>query len=254
MRAASFIAFLLLISATLFTGCKKQLEQIEGDDPADYYPLQKGKYIVYRLDSTVFTNLGRTREVHVYQERHEVDAQITDNLGRPAYRVFRYLRDSAGTKMWQPAGTYMVTALQNAVEVLDDNRRTIKLFAPLKPDNSAKLNRYLPAEPYNDRYSFSNDDNMADWDFTVIAAGETLTLNGKTFNDVLTVQGIDESLNVPVTDPRSYAARSYFVEKYAKGIGPVYHEFILWEYQPNTSGGSPYTIGFGVRRSVIDYN
>ena len=148
----------------------------------------------------------------------------------------------------------MVTPLQNTVEVLDNNMRIIKLFAPLNQGDSAKLNRYLPSDTYYGQYSFSNDDNMADWDFFIESVGETLTLNGKKLENVITVKGIDESLNVPISDPRSYASKSYFVEKYAKGIGPVYQEFVLWEYQPNISGGSPYTIGFGVKRSLLDHN
>lgn len=254
MRAILLKAGIFLATAFLLFGCKDQLEEFKTEPPSDYYPLQAGKYITYRLDSTVFTNLGRTQETHTYQEKHTVDAQITDNLGRTAYRVFRYLRDSAGSGGWQPAGSYMVTPLQNSVEVSENNLRTIKLYAPLKEGTVWKGGRYLATDPYSTQYSFSNDDNMNDWDFTVEAVAESLTLNGKTVNDVITVKGIDESFNVPITDARLYASKSYAVEKYAKGLGLVYQELVLWEYQPNPTGASPYTIGFGVKRSLLDHN
>lgn len=60
----------------------------------EYIPLQVGKYITYRIDSLVFTNFGRTIETRRYQVKEQVDAQITDNLGRPSFRIYRYLRDS----------------------------------------------------------------------------------------------------------------------------------------------------------------
>src|ERR1044071_8409774 len=59
-------------------------------------PLEKGKYITYRVDSTLFTNFGKDTVVHSYLIKHLVDTNITDNLGRPAYRIFTYLSDTAG--------------------------------------------------------------------------------------------------------------------------------------------------------------
>jgi hypothetical protein len=60
------------------------------------------------------------------------------------------------------------------------------------------------------------------------------------------------------TDPFSSELRigntNYSLEKYAKGIGLVYQELILWEFQPNSGGVGGYKVGFGIRRSMIDHN
>jgi len=40
--------------------------------------LQPGKYITYRLDSLVFTNFGKNTEIHKYQMKHEIDAELVD--------------------------------------------------------------------------------------------------------------------------------------------------------------------------------
>ncbi|MBD0278142.1 MAG: hypothetical protein ICV81_09290 [Flavisolibacter sp.] len=254
MRASLFNITGFLLAAFLIAGCKSQKEEFLTETLSDYYPLQIGKYLTYRLDSTVFVSLGRKEEVHVYQEKHVIDAQITDNLGRTSYRIFRYLRDSAGLKPWQSSGTYMITPLQNSVEVVEDNLRVIRLFAPIKEGTSWKGNRYLPSDPYTNEFTFSNDDNMADWNFTTQSLNETLNLNGKTYTNVITVKSVDEALNVPITDTKSYASRSLSIDKYANGIGPVYQELILWEYQPNPGANSPYKVGFGVKRTLIDHN
>jgi hypothetical protein len=79
---------------------KKETEEFKTEAIADYMPLAVGKYITYRLDSTVFTNFGRNEEIHKYRVKHVVDAQITDNLGRPSYRILRYLSDSLGHQPW----------------------------------------------------------------------------------------------------------------------------------------------------------
>ncbi|HEX7846064.1 MAG TPA: hypothetical protein VF476_09725, partial [Chitinophagaceae bacterium] len=87
------LAFLLAASTLLFS-CSKKTEEIETDQVADFVVLQPGKYITYRIDSLVFPNFGRNTEIHKYQQKHVIDALITDNEGRPSYRVYRYLRDS----------------------------------------------------------------------------------------------------------------------------------------------------------------
>lgn len=253
MRAIPTFFFTLITPCILLFSCKEQKEELQIETAAQYIPLQTGKYITYRLDSTVFVAQGRTEETHSYQEKHVVDVKLKDNLGRPSYRVFRYLRDLAGTQAWRPNGTYFITPEEYTVEVIEDNLRSVKLVSPIRQGKTWKGNRFMGFEPYASLYNFSNDDNMAEWDFTVEDTDATIQLNGKTINDVVTTNSIDESLNVPITDAKAFASRTLMVEKYAKNLGLVFQEIILWEYQPNP-GGSPYKIGFGVKRSLIDYN
>jgi hypothetical protein len=96
---------------------------------------------------------------------------------------------------------------------------------------------------------------MSDWEYTYSSLGESIVLNGQPINDVLTVDGIDLSSNVPVTDLNSYGFIDYMQDKYAKGIGLIYQEFIMWDYQPpNGTVTTGYKTGFGIKRSMIDHN
>ena len=251
MKTARLLA---LFSFLAFFSCKKETETFQTEALSDYLPVQTGKYITYRVDSTLFTSFGTVTVVHSYQEKHVVDQMTTDNNGRPSYRVFRYIRDTAGTGAWQPSGSYYIISGTASIEVVENNLRFLKLAVPIKQDNSWKGNRYLPSDPYGPAYTFSNDDNMADWDYTYANTDETLTLNGKTIPNVLTVQQADESVNAPVTQPSAYGYINYAVDKYAKGLGLVYEELTMWEYQPNTGGNGGYKTGFGVKRSMIDHN
>src|SRR5437762_7340143 len=82
-------------------------------------PPQAGKYITYRVDSTVFLNFGRVTEIHKYQVKHVVDSLITDNLGRPSFRIFSYITDSAGAQPWQPNGSYFITVPDDRVALTE---------------------------------------------------------------------------------------------------------------------------------------
>lgn len=253
MRALFFL--LLLVTATL-AGCKKETEDFQIEPLTSYYPTTPGKYITYRTDSTVFTSFGTVTTVRSYQEKNEVDMLMTDNLGRPSYRVFRYLRDVDGTQAWKPAGTFFVTLTNHSLEVVENNLRFLKLVNPVKENNSWKGNSFLPFEPYKDKYSFSNDDegSMPKWDYTYTELNGTFLYKNQPLRDVLTVTHVNESANVPVTQASAYGYINYSLDKYAKGIGLVFQEFIMWEYQPNPGGNNGYKTGFGIKRSMIDHN
>ncbi|MDB5196688.1 MAG: hypothetical protein JWP88_1059, partial [Flaviaesturariibacter sp.] len=225
MKATLPLAIVLGISL-LFTACKEEKEDLQIAAATDFYPTQVGKFITYRLDSMVFTQQGRREEMHVYQQKDVVDAAITDGQGRPSYRVYRFLRDSAGTQPWYSAGTYIVTPSLGSIEVQDNNMRTVRLISPVKKDQTWKGGRFLGTEPYSSAFLFSNDDDIGDWDYTISQTGETVQLNGKTYTDVVTVDQVDESFNVPVTAPGSFASRSFSRDKFAKGLGLIYQEYI----------------------------
>ena len=255
MRPNSLNLICFLLGTLLLFSCKRTIEDFQTNQIADYVPLEKGKYITYQVDSTVFTNFGRSTEIHSYQEKNLIDTQLVDGMGRTGYRIFRFLRDSAGTGPWSPAGSYFVTPLDKTIELTENNLRFVKLSLPIVQGFTWKGNQFLPNEPYSTFYSFNNDFDIATWDNTYSSIGETINLNGNTVNDVITVEGIDDVFNVPVIDSKVYGAINRFQEKYAKGIGMVYQELTMWEYQPNTSGqGGGFKIGFGVIRSMIDHN
>ena len=249
----TIILSLLVITIFTFVSCSKKEEFIV-EPLSDYIPLQKGKYITYRLDSMVFTNFGRNTEIHKYQARHMIDSLLTDNLGRPAWRVYTYIRDSAGTQLWTPNGSYFITPLPNQVEVIEDNLRVMKLHSPLKEGYSWKGNMYLPDEPYRGTFDFNNDNDMEDWEFYYDIFESSTSYSGQNYTDVHTVIQQDDSFNVPIADISKYGYKTLSVEKYSKSIGMVFRQYELWEYQPNTSGPSPYKTGFGVTMWMIDHN
>ena len=256
MRSKNLILCLAVFSF-LFSipSCKKETEEFKTETIPDYLPLTVGKYIIYRLDSTVFTNFGTTQEIHRYQVKHVVDMQTTDNLGRPSYRILRFLRDSLGTQQWIENGTYFITPLADQAEVIEDNLRYIKLHLPFKLDTDWKGNKYLSHDPFGSLATFFNDDDMNDWDYNIENYESTATIGGKSVNDVYTILQIDEASNAPVANYAIPGWRTLATEKYAKNIGLVARDFIMWEYQPAPGGtGVGFTAGFGIKMWMIDHN
>lgn len=258
----SFYAILLLI----FIGCQEKLEEIDEynlqpERLQELVPLQPGNYLTYRLDSTVFTNLGLNREVHSYQEKNVIDAMVPDATGKPSYRVYRYLRDEAGVQPWRSAGTYFITNTGRTVEWVEDNRRVVKLVLPVQEGTTWKGNKHLPSEPFSPEInSFSVGDALKTWEFMYQGMSDE-NIGNREIKNVRTVFQIDERTNLKAQDvvdkEDTYAGRSYSVEKYAVDLGLVYQKVLLWEYQPELNSNQSYKgkyKGFGVERTLIDHN
>lgn len=259
MRAKRLNLIIAGFASLLLISCDRTVEEFQTEALSEYQPLQPGKYITYRLDSTVFTNFGANVVTRYFQEKHIVDAQIPDALGRLSYRILRFTRDSGGTQPWAPAGTYLITPLNNTLEVIENNLRFVKLVSPIKENNTWKGNRYLPDDAYGPLFTFNNDFGMDQWDYTYTAIGESAVIRGTTYNNVLTVNGIDESFNATsrsttITNNSVIAYANYLQDRYAKGIGLIYQEYMMWEYQPPNGTNPGGQVGFGIKRSIIDRN
>ncbi len=205
---------LIFISITIFS-CKKSVENFTSPQLSEYYPMEVGKYITYDLDSTVYyVNFGQQASVIHYQGQDRCDAEITDNNGRPAYRILRFIREDA-SQQWTPNNTFMVVPTTNSVEVIENNMRYLKLELPVKQDFSWKGNSFI------DTYSnYTDVKYLEDWDYIYDSVGIPLTLNSLSFDSTIKVMQRDEFLG---QDP-SISGTQYAENKLQPGkTGCHYH-------------------------------
>jgi len=245
MRNSSLL--LIIISAVLFSACKKSVDVLDTATVNEYNPLQVGKYITYNLDSTVFINFGTKDTVIKYQVKHQIDAVITDNLGRPAYRIIRYIRKTAANP-WNPDNTFMAVQTDFTFEFIENNMRFLKLKGPIRDGYSWKGNSYIDTYSLNSTVKY-----LDDWDYTYDSTNAPLTFGAFTLDSTLHVGQRDEIIGNP-SDINSYHEINFGAEKYAKGIGMIYREFLHIEYQPPTPGRGGYKQGYGVKLVMIDHN
>ena len=247
---------LILLSLIVLYACNKQDASINTIQLTEYMPLQVGKYIHYRLDSMRFIDFGQRDTVISYDAKDVVDGELTDNLGRPTFRVVRYLRDLSSTndEDYIAKLTYFVTPSRESVELQEENLKFQKLRLPVNEGFNWHGNTFLPITPYYDIYQFSNDEDISLWDYTYINVNEPVTINDNIYDSTVTVQQVADSSNVPIEFPDGLAYRNYWTETYAKNIGLVYKEIVMWEYQPPNSGNPGFRSGFGITMSIIDHN
>jgi len=239
--------FLVLITVIIFSACKKSTDVLETNTVSEYYPLQIGKYVTYNLDSTIFINFGTKDTVVSYQVKLQVDGELTDNLGRPAYRITRYIRKTAANP-WNADNTFMAVPTDFAMEFIENNMRYLKLKGPLRDGYTWKGNSYI------DTYSIGSAVKyLDDWDYTYDSVNAPISFGAFTLDSTLKVNQRDEIIGNP-TDPTSYHEINFGAEKYAKGVGLIYRNFLHIEYQPPRPGVGAYRQGYGVRMTMIDHN
>ena len=248
MRKAIFPGLLVLV--VLVSACNKVTEDFKTPALSDYYPFQVGKYVTYNLDSSVvYKNFGSSVVVNSYQVRYVVDSVIRDNLGRTAYRIFRYIRNSPANP-WSPDNAFMAVPTETSVEFVENNLRYLKMKLPLSEGYSWKGNSYI------DTYSLNSTLKYLDgWDYTYDSLNVQARIGTLTVDSTVTVTQRDEIIGNPA-NPNSYSERNYSKEKYAKGIGLVYRNFLHTEYQPPVPGhpGAYADASYGIRLTMIDHN
>jgi hypothetical protein len=237
------ILFFLII---IVCSCNKN-NPLVTDSPADYYPMHIGSYIIYRMDSLKFVNVGSQDSTISYHAKEVVDDTITDNLGRLSYRVIRYLSDTNEIAEWTPSIAYMVTPLPGSVEVVENNLRFIKMVTPVQDGITWLGNAYIDTKsddspvPYMDgwNYTYSN----TGMPFSVFAGTIPMSV---IVNEANAVTGLGDS---------SYTQTVFSEEVYGKNIGLIYKSFLYSVYQsPNVEYPSGATIGYGLTFNMVSHN
>jgi hypothetical protein len=222
----------------LLESCSEKKVDLEVPALSDYFPLTVGKYITYQMDSTVLTQFGADTIVKHYRARDLIDAEITDGLGRKAYRVLRTISDSAGNTPYVNNNTFMfVPQDSDWTERVENNLRFMSLRNPIMEGFEWKGNSFIDAISVNSpvRYLF-------DWNYQYQDVGKPFTVAGHTYENTITILQRDEEFpEGPFDKTQPYKQWDYSIEVYAKGIGLVYKNFDhkVWQGPP-PGGGSGY--------------
>ena len=241
-----------IIVLIALAACKEKKIELTSPSLNEYWKPAIGKYITYRLDSTVTTNFGLALTVKSYRVRDVVDAEITDGIGRKAYRIFRTITDTNGVAPYKANATfYTVPVGTDWIEHVENNLRFMKLRRPVRDGFEWKGHSFIDASSINSPVRY-----LADWNYTYKNTALPYTVLGKKFDNTVTILQRDETIPEGPFVPTAYKQRNFGIEVYAKGVGLIYKEFLHYIYQPPTPSRNGYyeDESYGVKLQVIDYN
>lgn len=184
---------------------KKKTAGDEGLLGLEYYPTTAGKFIIYDVDSIIYTDLPVDTFTYSYRIKEKLADSFTDNLGQPAIRLERYIKKLNPAKSydsipWTVKEVWMVNADKKSIQVVEGNVRYTKLVFPIEANNS---------------WNGNAGNTIGEWLYTIDYIEKKETVN----NNVL-----DKVLKVTQKDYKTLISYQGYSEKYAKGVGLVSRE------------------------------
>ena len=249
MRLLKALPALALLFVLFLFSCKKQTDAFSLSSINNYYPLQTGKRLTYRLDSTLYVSFGTVVKVDSYLAKDSIISTFQDNLGRTSYLVYRYLTDTLQQQPFAYSSDYYITPGNNRIEVTDaNNLRYIKLAEPITASNTWQGNSYIDGSTEDISY-------LSGWQYQYQNIDMPFTSLAGPIDSTLTVLQVNAPSTIQPFDPNYYQSALYSSEVYAKNIGLIYKEFTYWVWQPLGSITPGYTAdSYGIRLNLIEHN
>jgi hypothetical protein len=170
-----------------------------------YYPLTKGKFIIYEVDSTIYTELPKDTIIYTYLIKEKIADSFLDNEGQPAIRLERYIKKYDANKVydsiaWTIKEVWMINANKQSIQVVEGNVRYTKLLFPIQEKIS---------------WNGNAKNTIGEWLYTYDYIEKSESIHATTFDNVLKVKQ---------KEYRTLISYENYQEKYAKNIGLVYRE------------------------------
>jgi hypothetical protein len=244
--------YILFVASFLFllASCD-ETENFVLDSKEAYFPLEIGKYITYSVDSIQYSTSsgGATNVVSsTFQWREMVVDTFRDAENRLVYEVERMQRTDANED-WRLVNVITVTKMADRVELVENNRRFVKMFLPLKLADTLHLFQY-----FNEFELVSIEGEVIEafkgWEYLVQDLDVPSSVGSFSFDSTSTISYADSENAIEVRFVR---------EQYAKNIGLIAKEYMILDTQCITgcigmSWEEKAEQGFILRMTMIDHN
>lgn len=240
------LSFIAVATALSFSSCTKEKEPDYGPDQSrGYYPLHKGHFVVYDVDSVLWNDFDEDSTHRHCQVRYNIVDTFRDAQKRISYQI-DITKRSGESDPWVPHDVIFATPTENGLDVVQNNLRFQKLSFPAWNNKTWKGNSQIAVADQDLMY-------FADWDYRYSHIGESYNNSRVNFENTIIVDQVDYKLNDPVTAPNVYAERTYGREIYGLSVGLVYREAVRWTYDQNSQGHYARK-GWEVIMRAVDHN
>lgn len=214
----------LFTIALVFSACKKETVNLNLDYGYEYYPIDSGHTLIYRVDSTFYDEFFDTIYTHTWVVTETV-LQLDEALdGNPRARIGRtqYWWETLPPTDLVPEIFY-VTKSDSELDYQDDNLRFMKMVFPVLNDREWDGNIYLNENDFNLHETY------VDWQYKYTNVGQPYTVQGEEYA---------ETLHLSYIENESLISRTFAEERFAKGIGMIYRK--VDQLELNTADLTPF--------------
>ncbi|HRS54214.1 MAG TPA: hypothetical protein P5250_05875 [Bacteroidales bacterium] len=183
--------------------CKNDIIVSEIND-YNYFPVNKGHYVIYQVDSIVYNDFTNTVDTFLYEIKEYIESDIIDNSGRTVQRLEKYKRN-CDTLPWKLNNVWTCLRTTYTAEKVEENVRYLKLIFPIQKDKKWNGNAYNIFDEQTYKY---------------------IDVHKPYYNKYLY---FDSTITVLQKDFNTLISNDYAIEIYATGVGLVYKKFVQIE-------------------------
>ncbi len=219
IQRIAIVACLFLLSIFIYTGCTDETEDIHLEYGYEYFPMDSGHWVIYQVDSILYSTFLSGGVDTVQLQIKEVFAQpFIDNEGREAITIERYARYS-DTIAWDkiiPTVWYAAKDSTKA-ERKEGELRFMNMVFPVLEGAKWNGNSYINTNQ-------EATSVFANWQYQYELVNTPLTINGQSFDNTATVLQ---------NDYEDLVNKIYSREVYAEGVGMIEKERWLLQLGSN---------------------
>jgi hypothetical protein len=200
------------------------------DRGLDYFPLKKGFYQIYKVDSTGHSEVAGTVTI-----AYELMTVVTDSFPNPegsfTFVISRYKRTDSSSP-WLDYDTWSARINDREVVVNEGNVPFVKLTFPVKADNAWNGNKF---------------NSLGEDEYEIVDFQQPFSTTNTTFDNAATVQQENNDDFIVFLDQRK--------EVYARDAGLVYKEITQLTYcvEDNCRGQQIIESGIVYKQELIEY-
>ncbi len=257
MMKPNYLSFLIFSALISLVACKpgSTLEDIDIDYGYEYFPLEVGKFVEYKLDSIVYDTVaaGVVRDTFSWFSKEEIVDTFTDLNNDLSFRIERTQRKTAA-EPWQIAEVYSATRTTDQAIKVENNFRFIKMVFPLEQGDIWDGNLFIDDETI---FNIAGEsvEVFKSWAYELDDIDQIDVVSNMPFDSVMTIY---QANNQEGFEPNLIELR-YSLEKYARGVGLIYREMRILDTQCIADCiGDPWEDkaqkGFILLQRIIDHN
>ena len=173
MRSLSVILLILLFS------CKRE-ETSSIMDQLNYFPVDSGHWVVYKVDSVYFDVPAGRRDTYSFFLKESFAGSYLDNEDRTTILLHRLISDDLNSD-FEMKDVWAINVLGRSIEVVEENNRFIKLSFPLRRGGNWKGNSYIDTDKTDNSY-------LEDWTYEVSDIDIPVTIDSLIYDSCVTVE------------------------------------------------------------------
>jgi len=225
-----FKLLLIPIACLVFLSCEDEpdLVDVEGFN-FDLYPVDRGHYVDYEVDSIIIFDLGATQISTKSFLREEIGEPFTSANGEQSFEILRFFKRELNDP-WEQINTWQVSFTNSSIDRTEENLRLLNIAFPISRTTVWEATGFLETDlelPYTNLVA------------EVVAIFDGWTSFYRSIDVPATINGIDfanttEIVQVDNSNDGNFLESRISSEIYAEGVGLVERRMEIIDTQCQT--------------------